>query len=134
MLAVTAEIAVAAAVAVATPTCVDCSPIAVAASVISPAPALAMLDVTPSWVAVTIGINAVKRNATNPTRHSVLLLVLHPALLLLLTRELLPAAPVRFIAPSAPRAAKHRLKREDAIVCIWVVVADWRWFFRRCRW
>ena len=128
MRAVTAAAATAAA---ATPTCVGCNPIAVAASVISPAPAALILAAALSPVAEAIGMNAVKRIARKTLRHSIVLR-LHPTLLLFPERELLPAATVWCIAPSTSSAAEHCLECKDAVVSIWVVVADWRRFLRRC--
>ena len=111
-------------------------PIAIAAAVAIATPLVTPVDalaVAPVSTAVTVGSPHPTHNAIMYSMTLVILLLLHPVLLLLFTRELLPATTVWVITPNATTTAKHEFKSQDAVVHIWVSIADWRRSIRRCR-
>ena len=111
-------------------------PIATAAAVAAIATPLATPDdelaVAPFSTAVTVGSPHPTHSMITYNITLVIPLFLHPALLLLFRREQVPASPMWCIAPRTPRTTENCVKSQDAVVQIWIVVADWRRFFRRC--
>ena len=111
-------------------------PIATAAAVAAIATPLATLvdefAFAPFSTAATVGSPHPTQSAIIYNMTSVILLLLHPVLLLLFTREQLPATMIWVIAPNAATTAKHDFKSQDTVVDIWVGIADWRRFIWRC--
>ena len=113
-------------------------PIATAAAVAIATPLATPVDglaVAPVSTAATVGSPHPTHSAITYSMTLVIPLLLHPVLLLLFTRELLPATTVWVITPNATTTcttAKHEFKSQDAVVDIWVSIADWRRFIRRC--
>ena len=111
-------------------------PIAIAAAVAIATPLVTPVDalaVAPVSTAATVGSPYPTNSAITYSMTLVIPLLLHPVLLLLFTRELLPATTVWVITPNATTTAKHEFKSQDAVVHIWVSIADWRRSIRRCR-